>query len=452
MQNVKETIQYVQDVFRQLGINYMQAEDFRQAKHSQYPQSQERMERFQKLIFDLILLISTDFKINLNEYQTQVISYDKLKTFIIQYLVQMECELLIVHQQKIGFNFNNMRDMLMLIGWLMGVSNFFEKYEDVFINQAVKQAEEIKEEVMQNGFSHVAKKRVLQQENQQEDEKLIESFNLLFSSFRKIQNLVKRKEKKLEQFKDKLSIQGVQIGIRDFILMTNPEILQQKAREMKEVSELVENMSSRIRNQEIFWEWLESAVEVDKKEYQNEGDYGFPDEIQDLTFIPGLIQIDLKQHQENIEQVQLFYSEMQESIQEFNKFWLVVQKNMNKLYSEEVIADLQENSHLVIEELDERLPSINQYIKEFDEQYNNSEGEGIVKQDLLVNFVLQHLNYNTNQKIDSKSKNNISTEEVKRMLSSIENKQQQLQKNLKDHINHIFDSISSIVTAYPNYQ
>ncbi|KAL4478679.1 hypothetical protein ABPG74_006914 [Tetrahymena malaccensis] len=452
MQNVKETIQYVQDVFRQLGINYMQAEDFRQAKHSQYPQNQERMERFQKLIFDLILLISTDFKINLNDYQTQVVNYEKLKLFVIQYLVEIDCELLIVHQQKIGFNFNNMRDMLMLVGWLMGVSNFFEKYEEVFINQAVKQAEEIKDEVMQNGFNHVAKKRVLQLENQQEDEKLIESFNLFLSSFRKIQNLVKRKEKKLEQFKEKLSFQGVQIGIRDFILMTNPEILQQKAKEMKEVSELVENMSSRMRNQEIFWEWLESAVEVDKKEYQNESDYGFPDDIQNLTFIPGLTQIDLKQHQENIEQVQLFYSEMQESIQEFNKFWLVVQKNMNKLYSEEVIADLQENSHLVIEELDERLPSVNQYIKEFDPQQNHSDEQQICKQDLLVNFMLQYLNFNGNQQIDSKQKNNISTEEVKKMLTNLENKQEQLQNNLKSHINHIFDSISTIVTAYPNYE
>lgn len=66
------------------------------------------------------------------------------------------------------------------------------------------------------------------------------------------------------------------------------------------------------------WITQESTVEIDRKEYANEGDYGFPDEVFDISFPEKVSAIDMDLLESNCAAVEQFYAEMADSIHTFN--------------------------------------------------------------------------------------------------------------------------------------
>lgn len=46
------------------------------------------------------------------------------------------------------------------------------------------------------------------------------------------------------------------MGLKEFLAMSQPAVLKAKAAEMNELAERIEDMTSRMRNQPIFWGWL----------------------------------------------------------------------------------------------------------------------------------------------------------------------------------------------------
>lgn len=97
----------------------------------------------------------------------------------------------------------------------------------------------------------------------------------------------------------------------------------------------------------------------------------------------------------NLRKLEDFYSEMGLPISAFEKFWAHASKNMGKIYASEDVQRLHDESHEIIEELDERLPSVNGFVKDVEEEEETEEGEedegrrGDKARDLLTLAVLK---------------------------------------------------------------
>ncbi|KRX09425.1 hypothetical protein PPERSA_04731 [Pseudocohnilembus persalinus] len=76
--------------------------------------------------------------------------------------------------------------------------------------------------------------------------------------------------------RDKLGLQvNSQKEMRDFLLFQNKELLIEKIQELEEINDNIEKEINCMRHHEVFWQWMESVIDVDKKDWIDDQDYGF---------------------------------------------------------------------------------------------------------------------------------------------------------------------------------
>ncbi len=192
------------------------------------------------------------------------------------------------------------RTLLLTFAWLAAVSDLFAQFEEHCLESTVRQAKQFGLEASsthqsalkgQNFGVQGAKQQDLFCQNiisaaakqQNEGDQAVILHNAILDKFKALEALSNRLQKKQAQQRELMQACG--LNQREFALLHNESALRDKVAELEEVNTFVEFASQKMRHQEIFWQWLESVVDADKKEYEDHKSYGFLDEKQIEKFV-----------------------------------------------------------------------------------------------------------------------------------------------------------------------
>lgn len=99
----------------------------------------------------------SNYNINLKDYEfhiNQDNNNNKHLQFIIYYLNHINCPYINLTEEKdnIFLDFGSQRDLLLILGWLMAISDIFDKYSLSHLNKLVDQTQQISDTFVQDSL------------------------------------------------------------------------------------------------------------------------------------------------------------------------------------------------------------------------------------------------------------------------------------------------------------
>ncbi|CAD8074012.1 unnamed protein product [Paramecium sonneborni] len=394
MQTVKETVQAICNILQAFGVNNIDPNIFRQAKHN----LSEAIKPISNIMHNLLVLDLFDFEYKLNEISNTHADPDGLEIIL---LALRNSPFIIYKNGKPGMDYSSSRDLLLVVGQILAESDIFEKYKKLIekkvANLKIKLVNKPKE---QEG--EIPALKFVSEGNQIKD---FESLNrIIRHQFKQLSCLLKRKEAQQTQI-DKL-VQ--QMNLKDFTVdqllsLSDPDQLNEITTNLKEIIQFLEFETSMHRHQEIFWAWLESTVDEDKKDVRDHADYGFPDET--IIFSPGQQMIKLIEHTQMKLQKLSDQFELFESISsQFEDAWEKVSSLLKEdPGSEQKLQQLQLQIHKIVAQNNIKLMSLKTYKEQVfsEKELLYCQANDFIKYAIKNNFAQQQ-NHNESNGFDQK--------------------------------------------------
>jgi len=435
--NVKEILDYVCRVFDYYGVTRLTPEEFRQSK---FDKAEETViEKYFLMINELILLHLGDFKFRYTELQKNELEMiEKLphiKKFVLFYLKQLECPFVISEGEKISMITSSSRYLLLVLGWLMERIDLFERYtaslvkeaKDLFVISPSIMTVEGEDKLLPNQAST---KITVYDENE-----ILSLYKIIKQKYATIQKLYEYQNRKLAKIKEDLNSEDAKITLEEFFFIGREENFQALEDRYMRLNKLFEVEISNIKQRELFWSWLESVVELDKKEMSSDPDYGFSDEInRENVIIDSSCLIHFDKMTEDFKLAIERYTNYREKFDEFIEMW----NEQSQILKTEKYAKLankfKEALPMVIKDLEKRYPSL-------DSLQNNKR-----KGDLLLGEIKARLESLRGEEIDE-TKCDMNT--LNSYFSEVEEEFRKTRENIQEYLQQQFEWLSREIEIFP---
>lgn len=438
-QNIKETLDYICRVFDFLGVTHPSAEEFRQSKFDKGDEA--ILNKYTFMFQELCFLHLSDFKFRLSEVQRSendmMTKLPSIKKFIIYYFYQLDCPFLKVEKNVIQMVTSSTRSMLLILGWLMDKIDLFENYTGL-LNKETRTLFDISEQnIPIDESDRVYESMPIVKSSVLDENEIVSMFKVLKSKHDSVIKLQKYQGNKLKEIKKMLETEGSDLTLEEYFFLANEENLKAIAVKYESMVKTLDYESANVRHREIFWCWLESVIDLDKKDIANDPDYGFEDEI-DISGIVGLDTqslINMDRLTNNFKEVIEKYQKYREKFSQFQETWI----KQSQLFKTEKYAKLavrfKDALPPVIKELEAKYPSL----------------ESISKSKKKGSFLLGEIRaqFERLQNEESEDSLTCSLENLEGMLKEIEDELNQTKLEIEAYLNENFSILSQEIIIYP---
>ncbi|KAM3137663.1 hypothetical protein pb186bvf_010277 [Paramecium bursaria] len=339
MQTGKETVQTICTILQAFGLKNIDPNHFRQAKHDQ----QDAIKPMSIILYNILILELYDFEFKLQDIQVQHETPDCLEIIL---LAIRKSPFIAYKNGKPGMNYSSSRDILLNIGQILAENDIFEKYK----NLIVKKVSQVKVKVQQNLKPievEINNIKFNSEGNQNQD--LEHLTRIIRHQLKQLNLLIKRKEHSQSQIEKIIQQMNLKdMTVETLLSLTNHEELEIVLNDLKDIIVFLEQETSLHRHQDVFWAWMESIVDEDKRDIKDHVDYGFPDEK--IQFQVGQQICNISQiFQQKLQKLQQVFEEFDSTSQQFEDEWERVSQLLQQdQQSQQKLQQLQLHVHKIM--------------------------------------------------------------------------------------------------------
>ena len=238
-------------------------------------------------IFNQILLYISDFSIDLSKFSIKILDEALFKQFIVAFLRTLKCPLL-VDFPKDGTqaaNLEDSRDLLVILAWVIQISGLFDRYHESLLERIHKDLEFNDDFIDRDDIYDIDlsenTSKMLKSNGKIEENDVIEGFTKLKKKFNRLFDLFQYQEKTREKLQMEMSFQKLNFKLNELFMLKNEKKFRNILEKIMNITSALEKEKDNLKHEELFWLWMESVVDLDKKELINDPDYGFS-EIKDI--------------------------------------------------------------------------------------------------------------------------------------------------------------------------
>eukprot|EP01016_Furgasonia_blochmanni_P057308 TRINITY_DN9933_c0_g1_i1.p1 TRINITY_DN9933_c0_g1~~TRINITY_DN9933_c0_g1_i1.p1 ORF type:complete len:423 (+),score=52.14 TRINITY_DN9933_c0_g1_i1:290-1558(+) len=373
---------------------------------------------------------------------------------LIYFLKRCNCPLLIYSKEDVFLQVDSPRYLLLMLGWLCNYVELFDKYDQVYVERLF--------DVSEPGGSNEGMESLLK-ENQTKDNEdktahttivresclILWAFihrqnpgsgpSLLLGLYRKFENLcqenerlLERKQKLTQKFEDQLKSKNLNMSMEAFLQLNDPVKLNALILGLKQKSESIEIEIKGLKHRELFWTWMESIVDMDKKDFQNHRDYDigvFSDET--LRDDPPKIEVD-SDYIENLfkgyKRIKSRYDEIKEKMKLFYERWGSISATLTspELAKSKHLAEFKSKMPVLVKSLESKYPPVESMSKMI-EGYNFEQFET----DIYLNEVSNSLKGLLPNSARSNIEETLSESELENLLKRLQTETKELEDTIK---------------------
>lgn len=227
-------------------------------------------------------MLFSDFTVDLTQFSIRVLDQKRFKGLLLGLLKTASCPM-VFEIQKEGADaasLSRSRDLLQILGWLIHASGAFERYYQNFIAKIARELEFNEELISEEDETPSTddfdpQNRDPSPSPDPDENDLIELVSKLRKAFSRLFDLFSYYEKTRLRLHSELSLQKLGFRLSELFLMKSESKLQKLIERMIQVTNELERQKENLKHEELFWLWMESVVDLDKKEMINDPAYGF---------------------------------------------------------------------------------------------------------------------------------------------------------------------------------
>ena len=371
MQNPKDTLEYICTILSSFGIDHPNSEEMRQSKFDKA--GQVTLQKYMTCLFELTILYLCNFKINFQQLQAITMEKEKneeaIKNFLLLFFKKINCPFIMGANEMIIIRQGSSRYMLLLLGWLLEYVDLFQKYDEINLKKFSNIFEDMKNSKVIS--PDIKKKFPSEKESHpticNTEDQIIVNFNILNHNIEKISKLLSFRNNKWNTLNNMVKADNnSSLSLEDIILLNDQEYIESLLERFEIVKKDIEYQIINLRSREVFWSWMESVIDLDRKELADHEDYGFDDIDLDTV----LNKPNLEDSFSSIEDIFKDFNEISEKLvrykNDFASFLQIWNNQSQMLQSEKykkISVRFKENLIRILPDLEQKYPSI-QSLKE----------------------------------------------------------------------------------------
>lgn len=310
-------------------------------------------------IFHLSLAHLSDFSIDLSNFQIKILDEEKFKQIILLLLKSQNCPFTLDFQNetKIGVFLDGTRDLLLILAWLIQISGIFERYHEKLLEKIAEDMDFKENE--DNNSENIDKKFKTEiyafEKNNINENDIIESFTRINKKFTKLLTLFEYKEKIRGKLQFEMQTQKIFMKISEIFLMKNPKKIEKKLLKLEELSIFLEKEKENLKHEELFWLWMESVIDIDKKEHINESFYGFSESKDSVNLINNSSRFKgIETLFEDLKDLNEKYDSFKEKFKSFQSLWEKRKAFQEGEEKSKKIEEFKTNSAKILSDFDKK--------------------------------------------------------------------------------------------------
>lgn len=315
-------------------------------------------------IFHQILLHISNF--TLPNFSIKVLIDDNFKEIIVSLLKSLKCPFVIEFEKetRVAINFEESRDLLLILGWIVQISGLFDRYHEKFLEKIAENLE-FKENFNASGlesnnpnssefFSESSSK--LKLSSIIDENEIIECYNKLSKKFQKLFTLLQYKEKTLTKLQTQMSLQKMNMKLNELFMMKNEKNFSLILDRLDQINTSLEKEKENLKHEELFWLWMESIIDIDKKELSSDPFYGFSDRKETLNLKGAKVSFKgMETLFQDLKELNEKYQIHKEKFVKFQCLWETKKKQIGD--KKELVEQMKVDSMKVINEFEKKFLS-----------------------------------------------------------------------------------------------
>lgn len=182
-------------------------------------------------------------------------------------------------------NLEDSRDLLVILAWVIQISGLFDRYHESLLERIHKDLEFNDDFIDRDDIYDIDlsenTSKMLKSNGKIEENDVIEGFTKLKKKFNRLFDLFQYQEKTREKLQMEMSFQKLNFKLNELFMLKNEKKFRNILEKIMNITSALEKEKDNLKHEELFWLWMESVVDLDKKELINDPDYGFS-EIKDI--------------------------------------------------------------------------------------------------------------------------------------------------------------------------
>jgi len=379
--DLRDTIEYVCKILYHFGLTTLTPDEFIKAKVTDTSE-EVIINKFLLLFYEILLLNLGEFKYKLvkleKNFDNIVERLPDMKKFIIYNLHVLKCPFLLILPDRVVLKTSSSRNFLLLLGWLIDVTNLFELYNESIFEEVNK------------FFSNLIIQKPTYDDTLVEINKpfkdfkgdindVIAGYKKVVTQYKKLVKLTNYEQRISSEIKGSIELAQGEISFDEYQFLKKEENLQLLGEGFARIDRMLEYEIKSIKYREIFWGWLDDALKQQKKTFVNDPDLKFEEEvrIEDLRNLKNSPVLHLNTLISDLEGVYKTYEQFKGKMKEFDKYW---NEEAQKLSSNSKIQkQFKEEIPYVMKDLEKQYPTLDVLKK-------NAEGMDIFLGELASHF------------------------------------------------------------------
>ncbi len=344
-------------------------------------------------------------------------------------LKSLHCPFLIDLPQESGIFLEDSRDLLIILAWIIQISGLFDRYHEKFLEKVAEDLD-FKEDFFEK--SDISSVNISNSSKNIDENEIIEAFTIFQKKFEHLFALFHYKSKTTEKLLSEISHQKLNMKLNELFLLKNDQKFNKILDRLSQINSALEREKGLLKHEELFWLWMESVIDLDKKEIMNESSYGFSDSKDSLQMIP---KEDYKGIEHLFNELKLLNEKHQKHKEKFEEFQRLWEKRKGLLNSEK--KNMLKNESLKL-------------LTEFERKFISFEKmQGMIQKNISEVFFVSEIltmfpqNEKKYQEVYDKE------EELEKALKRFIEEEKEVKQELKEKIQGLFGVLKEKFVIYP---
>ena len=396
----------------------------------------------QSIFYQLVLYMS-DFASDLSNINIKVINESGFKQIIVVLLKNLKCPFLIdiPKENQQGINLEDSRDLLIILAWIVQASGIFDRYHEKFLEK-ISDDLNFKDdfnEIEAGASDEIPLETNNFKQKTIDENDIIEIFTKIQKKFKRLFGLLEYKAKTKEKLQQEMSLQKLNMRLNELFMLKNDKKFDLILDRLVQINSLLEKEKDNLKHEELFWLWMESVIDLDKKEYINDPAYGFSEMKDSLNIQP---KGSFKGIESLFEELKILNDKYQKNKEKFKLFQTLWEKRKNQLNDNKKGGSLEQL----------KADSV-KLLSEFDKKFLSFDKMQTVFQKNLIDILFVNENISLFPQIDHQDEMKIEVFdqeiEFKNIRDSLNLEDQKLKDEIYGKTKILFNSLKEVFVVYP---
>ena len=236
-----------------------------------------------------------------------------------------------------------------------------------------------------------------------------------------------------------MSLQKLNMRLNELFMLKNDKKFDLILDRLVQINSLLEKEKDNLKHEELFWLWMESVIDLDKKEYINDPAYGFSEMKDSLNIQP---KGSFKGIESLFEELKILNDKYQKNKEKFKLFQTLWEKRKNQLNDNKKGGSLEQL----------KADSV-KLLSEFDKKFLSFDKMQTVFQKNLIDILFVNENISLFPQIDHQDEMKIEVFdqeiEFKNIRDSLNLEDQKLKDEIYGKTKILFNSLKEVFVVYP---